>query len=317
MTSRFKRQRETKASNPKPIAPTFDDEDDYLSAAFVMEKPNPPRGKRAKEEDPERGRVLSKKAIAQKMEERREEGLQQKIGKDNAGFKLLMKLGYKGGGLGKDGGGASNPIVPQLKQDRLGLGRVSETKRKKEEQKERAKKKAERDARREVERRENFRLSKAAQFVDRRLREDLGKVRRLVESLDEAEGRPRSVMWPDEASLEDEGESLNEVVESSEGKAGLRFGDLLRAGGDWSGSGATECSGDEGERITTAQGGGGLANGGARDEWERMASEEQLSACLAYLRESYFYCMYCACKYCGQEDMRESCPGPDREDHDD
>ena len=40
--------------------------------------------------------------------------------KDNAGFKLLMKLGYKGGGLGKDGGGASNPIVPQLKQDRLG-----------------------------------------------------------------------------------------------------------------------------------------------------------------------------------------------------
>ena len=83
-------------------------------------------------------------------------------------------------------------------------------------------------------------------------------------------------MWPDEASLEDEGESLNEVVESSEGKAGLRFGDLLRAGGDWSGSGATECSGDEGERITTAQGGGGLANGGARDEWERMASEEQV-----------------------------------------
>lgn len=39
---------------------------------------------------------------------------------ENAGFKLLMKLGYKGGGLGKDGAGAANPLMPELKQGRAG-----------------------------------------------------------------------------------------------------------------------------------------------------------------------------------------------------
>lgn len=39
---------------------------------------------------------------------------------ENAGFKLLMKLGYKGGGLGKDGAGAANPLMPEMKQGRAG-----------------------------------------------------------------------------------------------------------------------------------------------------------------------------------------------------
>ena len=39
---------------------------------------------------------------------------------ENAGFKLLMKLGYKGGGLGKDGAGSANPLMPELKQGRAG-----------------------------------------------------------------------------------------------------------------------------------------------------------------------------------------------------
>lgn len=43
----------------------------------------------------------------------------------------------------------------------------------------------------QVQRREHFRLSKAAQFVDRRLLQDLNRARRLVESLDESAGRKR------------------------------------------------------------------------------------------------------------------------------
>lgn len=39
---------------------------------------------------------------------------------DNPGFKLLMKLGYKGGGLGKDGAGIAKPIAPEIKQGRAG-----------------------------------------------------------------------------------------------------------------------------------------------------------------------------------------------------
>lgn len=39
---------------------------------------------------------------------------------ENAGFKLLMKLGYKGGGLGKDGAGATKPLMPEVKHGRAG-----------------------------------------------------------------------------------------------------------------------------------------------------------------------------------------------------
>jgi len=41
----------------------------------------------------------------------------------------------------------------------------------------------------------------------------------------------------------------------------------------------------------------------------------QLSACLAYLRASYSYCMFCACQFNGPQDLQESCPGPSRDDH--
>lgn len=45
-----------KASKPPPPSPAFGDEDDYLSASFVAEKPNAPRGKRSLRTDPEQGR---------------------------------------------------------------------------------------------------------------------------------------------------------------------------------------------------------------------------------------------------------------------
>eukprot|EP00903_Cladosiphon_okamuranus_P007128 g6925.t1 len=329
MANRFKRQR-AKALNPAPAAAAasssaFVDEDDYLSASFVVEEPNKPRGKRAQQApDPERGRVLSKKDIAKKMEDRREEGLQQKIGEENAGFKLLMKLGYKGGGLGKGGAGTTKPLMPELKQGRAGLGKESESKRRKEEKKERAQKKAARDAQQEVQRREHFRLSKSAQFVDRRLLQDLNRARRLVESLDEPAGRTRSIMWPDEA------ESLGDAATADPSLAGGT------GGGTGSGSGYDV---DEGRRAGTAeeeerpseaskrkeqsQGEAGSGedrtmgpDGGLREEWELMTTDEKLSACLAYLRASHSYCMYCACQYDGLRDLQDSCPGPSRDDHD-
>ncbi|CAM9915679.1 unnamed protein product [Ectocarpus sp. 12 AP-2014] len=335
MASRFKRQR-AKALNPASAGgaatstPAFGDEDDYLSASFVVEEPNKPRGKRAQQEaDPERGRgesVLSKKDIAKKMEDRREEGLQQKIGEENAGFKLLMKLGYKGGGLGKDGEGTTKPLMPELKQGRAGLGKESESKRRKEEHKERAKRKASRDAQQEVQRREHFRMSMAAQFVDRRLQQDLSRARRLVESLDETSERTRSIMWPDE-----EKESLDE---DPNGGGGSYFNDEGRRGGidtdaagttagpsqAWDGTGSTgntllkEPEEAKGEASTSEEGMG--EDGGLREEWDVMTADEKLSACLAYLRASYSYCMYCACRYEGPRDLQDSCPGPSRSDHD-
>lgn len=320
MASRFKRPR-VQPPQPSPATASVYDEDDYLSAAFVTEQPKAPgvpgadkskRGKRLA--DPERGRVLSQKDIAKKMVDRREEGLEQKIGENNTGFKLLMKLGYKGGGLGKDGAGTARPIAPEIKQGRAGLGKESETKRKKEESKKRTQERANREAQHEVERREHFRLAKAAQFVDRRLQQDLSRARRLVESLDEQDGRPRSIMWPeeDDDTLENAVSELpgGRLAESWEtGKGDRTIASTTLAVVVSSGSGGDLGSETEGEGLGPG--------GGLREEWDMMTPEEKLSACLAYLRACHCYCMYCACKYSRSSDLRESCPGPNRDDHDD
>ncbi|CAM9483379.1 unnamed protein product [Scytosiphon promiscuus] len=262
------------------------------------------------------------------MDDRREEGLQQKIGEENAGFKLLMKLGYKGGGLGKDGAGTTKPLMPELKQGRAGLGKESEAKRKKEEQKERAQKKASRDAQQEVQRRQHFRLSKAVQFSLARLQQDLRRAQRLVESLDEPAGRARSIMWPEEKESLDEEASL-----SGNGGSSADFRDGGRgSGGNNDGPSTLAIQAEEaavgdkgGSSLSAEQGGddgGGVGDegmgesGGLREEWDVMTADEKLSACLAYLRASYSYCMYCACQYNGSRDLQDSCPGPSRDDHD-
>ncbi len=57
--------------------------------------------------------------------ERREEGLSTAIDtKDNKGFAMLQKMGFKAGqGLGKSGEGRTEPVAVEIKADRGGLGR--------------------------------------------------------------------------------------------------------------------------------------------------------------------------------------------------
>ena len=59
--------------------------------------------------------------IRQVMFERLEEGLNTKIPKENKGFQLLMKLGFKEGeSLGK-GSGLQEPLQLQMKPDKHGI----------------------------------------------------------------------------------------------------------------------------------------------------------------------------------------------------
>lgn len=75
-------------------------------------------------------------------------------------------------------------------------------------------------------------------------------------------------MWPDEASLDDEGESAG-----SEG-GGECFGEVVSTRGHRGESNAPDWSGGKGERPTLTEGDGGLL--GARDEWEMMTPDEQV-----------------------------------------
>lgn len=125
----------------------------------------------------------------------------------------------------------------------------------------------------QVERREHFRLAKAAQFVDRRLQQDLSRARRLVESLDEQDGRPRSIMWPeeDDDTLENAVSELpgGRLAESWEtGKGDRTIASTTLAVVVSSGSGGDLGSETEGEGLGPG--------GGLREEWDMMTPEEKV-----------------------------------------
>ncbi|KAG8448263.1 hypothetical protein GDO86_015380 [Hymenochirus boettgeri] len=58
----------------------------------------------------------------------RDEAFKQQIKEDNIGNQLLRKMGWTGGGLGKVGGGISEPIAVKEQFSREGLGHVSDCK---------------------------------------------------------------------------------------------------------------------------------------------------------------------------------------------
>jgi len=60
--------------------------------------------------------------ISQMMVERLEEGLATKIPKENKGFQLLLKMGYKEGEkLGQSASALAVPLQPELKRDKHGI----------------------------------------------------------------------------------------------------------------------------------------------------------------------------------------------------
>lgn len=125
----------------------------------------------------------------------------------------------------------------------------------------------------QLERREHFRSTKAAQFVGRRLQQDLNRIQRLVESLDEGDGRPRSIMWPEEASLED---TVSEIISGGNAIESWETDDNERGRPSASTALAIAASGSD-EEINGEQHEGLGPAGGLREEWDMMTSEEKVS----------------------------------------
>lgn len=131
----------------------------------------------------------------------------------------------------------------------------------------------------QVERREHFRLTKAAQFVDRRLQQDLRRAQRLVESLDEQDGRPRSVMWPEEEETLEDAVSEFPGGRSSESceTGGENDVDRTMASTELAVIAARSSDGgDEGGGNGRKEDGLG-PEGGLREEWDLMTAEEKVS----------------------------------------
>jgi len=125
------------------------EEDDYMSDAFLAKlddkRPGLITGKKAEklireekirqrdEKHREEQRLKSRKRVAERMLENREDGLNTKLSEaepENKGLKLMMKMGFKvGSGLGKDGEGRKEPVpINEVKTDKKGIGKAMKEK---------------------------------------------------------------------------------------------------------------------------------------------------------------------------------------------
>ncbi|KAJ1212288.1 hypothetical protein NDU88_007595 [Pleurodeles waltl] len=118
------------------MAAASDEEDDYMSAAFISTeqdiRPGIPIARRVQEayqkeqKHKEANLKNRQKSLKEEEKERREIVLNSAIGNENKGFALLQKMGYKKGqSLGKHGDGIAEPIPLRIKTgDREGRSRL-------------------------------------------------------------------------------------------------------------------------------------------------------------------------------------------------
>ena len=326
--------RRAPASDPQPssAAPDEEEEDDYMNMTFA-EAPAPQKEtltqarKRKLLHAETAGRPKSKAELAAEEARRREEGLAKRIGGiddngvENKGLRMMQKLGYKPGtalGVRRDGDGEAriDPISLAMKEDRSGIGRESEAKRKFREE---AEKMAVGEKRRKIEQeefvervreeRENKRtegLVIGAQKVAERLEE---------ESLNDGEKKRRklkgiNILW----------RSLVKQREISERDKRMRHEVYTSLGT------RPEYQDDEEEDRDDK-----LAMGKKADvfevddteldeedpeleEFEASEPKEKLEKLVQLLRETWRYCFWCKYRY--EDETMEGCPGPTEEDHD-
>lgn len=114
-----------------------EDEDDYLSMSFGGETASAQpketslqRTTRLKKEAAARARIPSKAERERQEKATREAALATHLDASNKGAKMLAKMGFRGGALGKTDDARTQPIEVSMKDDRGGVGMDSEKKRK-------------------------------------------------------------------------------------------------------------------------------------------------------------------------------------------
>ncbi|XP_022091325.1 G patch domain-containing protein 11-like isoform X2 [Acanthaster planci] len=204
-----------------------DEEDDYMSDSFVVESktttPGLLWGKHAlKKHQEDKHRTINEqhrakfKPIKEREQEHRLKGLGNALSSQNKGFALLEKMGYKQGmGLGKTGGGRSEPIPVEIKTGRGGLGREREIKDQQERRKQQFQEALQRRAAQEQVYRQDFRQRMSSRFTDKETEKDLDKSQKACEHLDRLQEIVEPVepwYWPKQPPKmqEDEEEEVEE-----------------------------------------------------------------------------------------------------------
>lgn len=258
------------------------DEDDYMSDKFLENCINLRPGLVSKStsrqyqleknaQEANKQNQLKRKKESEKM--RRDDGLNSKIGKDNKGFALLQKMGFKPGtALGKEGQGRAEPVSINVKNNREGLGMESERKQRQEEMSQMRAKMMHKRQKVYHQQQSGFQQRMSEKFTEREFETDLAKSQRVCDELDgkaNIEEPKEWFFWPlywlEKKSAKEEDEESEEPSDPV---------------------------------------------------MDLYTPQEKLEMLTCYLRNTYFYCVWCGIHYKDEKDIKNNCPGNTRSDHD-
>ncbi|KAI1733364.1 putative G-patch domain protein [Xylaria scruposa] len=319
-----------------------DEDDDYMNMTFGEEaktvETSLQRRQRLKREGEIKGRVKSKAELAAEEREAREAALSKSMlegaqAKKSKGLKMMAKMGFKGGALGnKENPDARvEPIRPEMKDGRAGIGLDSERKRKLREAAESAEKKVKLDenefrdrVRREREVARCERQVYAAMKVCERMDEEkqTGSAAEAASDVDSAaapEEKKRTistrplksipVVWRGLVRRREEAERDRRMKYDLQQTSTTRlpaYEDDLEDEDDKKAAGKTEIAhalvedlDEEDEEL---------------DEFNELEADDKLRRLVEYLRKTHNYCFWCKFEY--PDDSMEGCPGLTEEDHD-
>lgn len=299
-------------------------EDDYMSDAFLAKlddkRPGLITGKKAErlikeekirkrdEAHREEQRIKSRKRIADRMIENREDGLSTKVSEaepENKGLKLMMKMGFKmGSGLGKDGEGRKDPVpINEIKTDKKGVGKSQKERRDKEIIKNNIARRNRYKVENERKMASDFKLAQRDRAIDSRIYKFVCQARKALLDLDSQNGvlvPEKTSYWPPGAVKVDNtaepGETSSEELEMLKLNP-LRSAEIIRK--------RVPDFGEDGNLIKNEE-----------CEEEDIDYSNLLEEITEVLRKRYRYCIYCGYSFNDDEDLEQNCPGNSYELHD-
>ncbi|KAF2970857.1 hypothetical protein GQX73_g2694 [Xylaria multiplex] len=307
-----------------------DEDDDYMNMTFGEEpKANETslqRRQRLKREGEIKGRVKSKAELAAEEREAREAALSKSMlegaqAKKSKGLAMMAKMGFKGGALGsKENAGARvEPLRPEMKDGRGGIGLDSERKRKLRETAESVEKKVKID---ENEFRDRVRRECEAARCERQVYAAMKVCERMDEEKQassaaegEAPGKKRTlstrplksipVAWRGLVRTREVERDQRMKQQSSTPRLPMYEDDLededdKKAMGNTLDSYALVQDLDEEDPEL--------------DEFNALEADVKLKQLVEYLRKEYRYCFWCKFEY--PDNAMDGCPGLTEEDHD-
>lgn len=319
-----------------------DEDDDYMNMTFGEEskevESSLQRRQRLRREGEIKGRVKSKAELAAEERDAREAALSKSMlegaqARKSKGLAMMAKMGFKGGALGsKENADARvEPIRPEIRDDRGGIGLDAERKRKLRDAAENAEKKVkvdENDFRERVRRerevarceRQVYAAMKVCERMDEEKQqqqagsaaeedEDSGEEKKKKRTLSTRPLKSIPVVWRGLIRRREEAERDRRMKHDLQQSSTTRlptYEDDLEDEDDKKAMGVGQTTYALVEDLDEED--------PELDEFDALEADDKLRRLVEHLRSVYHYCFWCKFEY--PDGTMDGCPGLTEEDHD-